>query len=628
MSNFGGVVQEYYVDRFHRNREERAGRLRGVTEPGQARAYIEDARARVRKSFGLPEHSGEPEAQITGRLRGKGFTVDKLLYESRPGYLVSANYYLPEKAAGKLPAVLFVCGHSGIGKAGDTYQMAAQALALCGFAVLVPDPVGQGERLQYRNVPGAEALCLNCTHEHNMYGKQLLLTGEFFGTWRVFDAVRGLDWLLARPEVDTTRVGVTGNSGGGTLTTYVNALDDRITMAAPCCYITRWWRHVENELPVDAEQTPPGLAAAGGEMADMLFAAAPRPLLICGQRNDFFDPRGTLECYDELRRVYRILGRENEVECFIGPVGHGLSPHLRERMIDFFCRHAGQEVKDISAVSPFPEKELWCTPTGNVCDLPENRRIQSFIRGRAAELIRARKSLPAPELASRLRSCLKIDEVAMPAYRVLRSRPAVEKMRFSRFLLETEPGMRVTLSYVDRAEWFHLPERETGVIPLYLPHQSSFDELASCDEPGFALDYRGVGESMPDGCDQGRHDFFGPYQFDYHFASLGLLLDEPYLGGRVRDIMAACLLLNPEGEGRIALTARGVGVVPGVIAALLSDRVAELRLLDPPESLAEVIEAESTLFPQSNMFPGMLAVTDLPDLFRALREKGVRLSGD
>ncbi|UKI29740.1 MAG: acetylxylan esterase [Lentisphaeria bacterium] len=310
MSKFGNVVQEFYVERFHANMAERAGRLRGVTEPGQARAYIDDARRRVRKSFQLPEHSGEPAARITGRLRGNGFTVEKLLYESRPGLLVSANYYLPEKISGRHPAVLFLCGHSGTGKAGDTYQMAAQALALCGFAVLIPDPVGQGERGQFHGIPGAEALSRNCTHEHNMYGKQLLLTGEFFGTWRVFDAVRALDWLLARPEVDATRVGVTGNSGGGTLTTYVNALDDRITMAAPCCYITRWWRHVENELPVDAEQTPPGLAAAGGEMADMLFAAAPRPLLICGQRDDFFDPRGTLECYDELRRVYRILGCE------------------------------------------------------------------------------------------------------------------------------------------------------------------------------------------------------------------------------------------------------------------------------------------------------------------------------
>ena len=269
MSKFGNVVQEFYVERFHANMAERAGRLRGVTEPGQARAYIDDARRRVRKSFQLPEHSGEPAARITGRLRGNGFTV-----ESRPGLLVSANYYLPEKISGRHPAVLFLCGHSGTGKAGDTYQMAAQALALCGFAVLIPDPVGQGERGQFHGIPGAEALSRNCTHEHNMYGKQLLLTGEFFGTWRVFDAVRALDWLLARPEVDATRVGVTGNSGGGTLTTYVNALDDRITMAAPCCYITRWWRHVENELPVDAEQTPPGLAAAGHALCRGAASAA------------------------------------------------------------------------------------------------------------------------------------------------------------------------------------------------------------------------------------------------------------------------------------------------------------------------------------------------------------------
>ena len=142
MSKFGNVVQEFYVERFHANMAERAGRLRGVTEPGQARVYIDDARRRGRKSFQLPEHSGEPAARITGRLQGNGFTVEKLLSESRPGLLVSANYYLPEKISGRHPAVLFLCGHSGTGKAGDTYQMAAQALALCGFAVLIPHPVG------------------------------------------------------------------------------------------------------------------------------------------------------------------------------------------------------------------------------------------------------------------------------------------------------------------------------------------------------------------------------------------------------------------------------------------------------------------------------------------------------
>lgn len=77
------------------------------------------------------------------------------------------------------------------------------------------------------------------------------------GAWRAWDAVRGLDYLLSRPEVDTTRVGLTGNSGGGTMTTFVNALEDRLTMAAPSCYITTWVHNVENELPADSEQMPP-----------------------------------------------------------------------------------------------------------------------------------------------------------------------------------------------------------------------------------------------------------------------------------------------------------------------------------------------------------------------------------
>lgn len=121
------------------------------------------------------------------------------------------------------------------------------------------------------------------------------LFGDNFAFWRVWDAMRGLDYLLSRPEADSSRVGVTGNSGGGTLSTYLWALDDRLTMAAPGCYITSFHRNFDNELPVDAEQAVPGIAAAGIEMADFLIARRRRPAWSSGRGNDFFDPRGTKE---------------------------------------------------------------------------------------------------------------------------------------------------------------------------------------------------------------------------------------------------------------------------------------------------------------------------------------------
>ena len=120
------------------------------------------------------------------------------------------------------------------------------------------------------------------------------------------------------------------------MTTFVNALEDRLTMAAPSCYITTWVHNVENELPADSEQMPPGTLAAGLEMGDFLIARAPRPLVVLGQSNDFFDPRGTRETYEEVRKVYRLLGAEDSIRLTIGHGDHGYSKENREAMYSLF----------------------------------------------------------------------------------------------------------------------------------------------------------------------------------------------------------------------------------------------------------------------------------------------------
>jgi cephalosporin-C deacetylase-like acetyl esterase len=106
-----------------------------------------------------------------------------------------------------------------------------------GYVVLIFDPIGQGERLQYAHLekpdrPGVEA------EEHLRAGNQQFLVGDFFGAWRAWDGIRALDYLLTRPEVDPRHVGITGNAGGGTMTTWLCGLDPRWTMAAPGCFVT------------------------------------------------------------------------------------------------------------------------------------------------------------------------------------------------------------------------------------------------------------------------------------------------------------------------------------------------------------------------------------------------------
>ena len=172
---------------------------------------------------------------------------------------------------------------------------------------LIYDPLNQGERDQY--APGSEReVVRGCTSAHNMMGKQLELLGENLATWRAWDGMRALDYLLSRPEVDPRRVGVTGNSGGGTMSTWLWAIEPRLTMAAPSCFVTTFLHNLENELPADAEQYPPGVLGAGLEMADFLIARAPQPALLLGQRYDFFDRRGFYEARGEIARFYGLLG--------------------------------------------------------------------------------------------------------------------------------------------------------------------------------------------------------------------------------------------------------------------------------------------------------------------------------
>ncbi len=620
---FGTAVQDYYLDLVRKNFTARKARLEALRTKEDAERYVAGVRAKIAKLFPFPAEKTPLDAQETGTLDFGSYVMHKIIYYSRPKYPVTGNLYLP-KTTEKVPAVLFLCGHSGNGKASDVYQTCQRALAMKGYAVLAIDPVSQGERLQFLDFPEFKG---SCCWEHNVMGKQLLLTGETMGAWRAWDAVRGLDYLLSRPEVDTTRVGLTGNSGGGTMTTFVNALEDRLTMAAPSCYITTWVHNVENELPADSEQMPPGTLAAGLEMGDFLIARAPRPLVVLGQSNDFFDPRGTRETYEEVRKVYRLLGAEDSIRLTIGHGDHGYSKENREAMYSLFNDTAkvAAPAAEPDDVKLSPEQEIYCAPEGQVRNLPVNKYIREFAAEKASGLAAARKPRTKQELCELMRNLLKLDEAFIPHYRVLRGR-YTDKGIYSRFGLETEPDGRLMSVLKLKAKntlYFHLPE--TKKIVLYIPHLDSQDELSEMSFPDdvtvYGLDIRGIGECTPSGCDQPEpRDFFNEYQFDYHYASLGLMFGKPYLSGKVKDILCAAELLARNGA-EIEVQANGQGTIPALIAALLSGKITSLKLMNAPDSWDSMVRTPVPGYALSVLIPGVLAQTDLPELRKAIAEK-------
>ncbi|MFO7918274.1 MAG: acetylxylan esterase [Anaerolineae bacterium] len=624
-NGYGHMVLDAYVHRLREMRGERAARLRALSTKREALDYQERVRAAINAAFS-PRPARTPlNARVTGTIDRSRYRIEKIAFESRPHFTVTANLYIPHELEAPAPAVLGTCGHSAQGKAYDLYQGFCQRLAHAGFVVLIYDPINQGERDQYALLEHREAV-ESCTKAHNMMGKQLELLGDWFGMWRAWDGIRALDYLLSRPEVDPQRVGITGNSGGGTMTTWLWAIEERFTMAAPSCFVTTFLNNLENELPADCEQYPPGVLGAGLEMADFMIARAPLPVLILGQHYDYFDRRGHQEAYEQVRDFYKLLGapREN-VACFRGDRPHGYWRENQKAMVDFFVHHAGLgDVEHLDETDPLEEAALYATPQGNVVQAGSTP-IYQLIAGRADTLTRQRPPLSSKALKSKLGELLHLPaERTLPHHRNLRSTERQDET-YARYAIETEGSIRAILrkKMGDPSHAHSLDVEET--IHLFLPHYASEEDLQNDplartlleDVPLYALDVRGLGESRPD--EEGS--FWQPYGMDYMFHGHSLLFGESYLGRRVLDVLQTMDLLIDEGAHEIRLYGRGQGALIALFASLLHERVTTVMLKNLPKSYHGWTQAPLVDWPAANCLCDVLRHLDLKDCIEALEER-------
>ncbi|MGI6571862.1 MAG: alpha/beta hydrolase family protein [Fermentimonas sp.] len=168
----------------------------------------------------FPQKKTPLNVQITGKVKKDGFTVENLIYESLPGFYVTASLFIPDKTIKPSPAILFCSGHSAEAYRKQSYQLPLLNLVKKGFIVLAIDPLGQGERLQYFNPESGKSDIGSSTKEHSYPSVQTALIGQSVARYFVWDGIRGIDYLVSRKEVDPKRIGVHGLSGGG----YANSL--------------------------------------------------------------------------------------------------------------------------------------------------------------------------------------------------------------------------------------------------------------------------------------------------------------------------------------------------------------------------------------------------------------------
>lgn len=652
LNRFPRMLHEFFVQQVRESEQRHLRNLSQLQSQADARRYVASAQARIRQCFGAEPPRTPLNPRVTGTLDRGAYRIENVIFESRPGFPVTANLYIPQDRPGPFPGVVGTCGHSANGKAAEAYQSFAQGLARLGFVCLIYDPIGQGERLQYVRDDFSPAIGTG-TAEHLHAGNQQFLVGEFFGMWRAWDGIRALDYLVTRPEVDPQHLGVTGNSGGGTMTTWLCGVEQRWTMGAPSCFVTTFRRNLENELPQDTEQCPPRALALDLDHTDFLAAMAPKPVIILAKERDYFDVRGAEETYERLRRLYGLLGAEDQIALFVGPTEHGYSQENREAMYAWFRRSAGQPggttegmfdgVLHATGAVEFtaepdltiePDEALWCTPRGQVAAMEGTRTVIDFTRDKSRQLAERRTGLRGTALRQAIRQVLKLPagEASAPDYRnwrYLTSRgfPAKAAMAWT---IDTEPGIQAIVYGLTDQRWHSRPAERGRRAILYVAELSSDAELreeplirqlvdAEPGTPVFTCDVRGIGESLPGTCSPGS--FHSPYGSDYFYAIHSIMLDRPLLGQTTFDVLRVLDWLAATGHVEIHLAGRGRGAIAAALAAVMSDQVVQVTLKWSLTSWTEVAESAHYDWPLACLPPGVLQSFDLPDCYAELEQK-------
>jgi len=325
------------------------------------------------------------------RIVDKGdYKVEHIVFESQPGFYVTSSLFIPKAIKGKTkaPAILYCSGHSNEGYRSNVYQHVILNLVKKGFVVFAFDPVGQGERLEYYDSLTKKSTVGGPTIEHSYPGAQAFVSGSSQSKYMVWDGIRALDYLVTRKEVDASRIGITGRSGGGTQTAYIGAMDDRIAASAPECYITNFTRLLQSIGPQDVEQNFFQGIARGLDQADFITVRAPMPTLMITTTRDIFNIQGARETAKEVSVVYSAYGMENNFGMVEDDAPHESTRKNREAMYGFFQKHLKNPGSPADEeITILTDDEIRVTKTGQVSTSLGGETVFTLNRKESEKLI-------------------------------------------------------------------------------------------------------------------------------------------------------------------------------------------------------------------------------------------------
>ncbi|MDO8682933.1 MAG: acetylxylan esterase, partial [Armatimonadota bacterium] len=554
-------------------------------------------------------------------------------FESRPNTFVTANLYLPDGITEPRGAVLFLCGHHQQAKHEPEYQIVCQYLVRAGLVVLAMDPVGQGERFSYYNKETGKSDVAWGVMEHGYAGAQCLPLGDALARYFVHDGMRGVDYLMSRSEVDPNKIGVTGNSGGGTQTSLMMICDPRIAAAAPGTFIMNRRSFMYLGGGQDAEQIWPGMTALGFDHEDILLMMPPKPVRVLAVTWDFFPIEGTRRTVNRCKRIWEICGKGGFVDLVEDESIHKFTRPLAKAAAEFFSLHLlGQKVSpDDDGVEEIEPSKLCCTTSGQVREeIAGARFIHDENADRLAKIEKQRDSMRKEEALEWLRK-------RVFAYR----KPCDLNPR--RYRVEEFDALEVEMYFwwaqegiINQAFVFKSKEMAGQDLPVTIaiwdggatclqPHIDWITKTCADGRAVMVLDVSGAGSLLPYPLN-GRHKPLDYYGAVFKLTDDLLWLNDSLCAMRVYDVLRALdvvKLLHDIKSDNIRFYAHGRQGVYAQFAAALDERVKGIEIVDSMGNYANwvgsrIYDSQDIV---SVILPGMLRYFDLPDLDRWFLER-------
>ncbi|MBX3238944.1 MAG: acetylxylan esterase [Chitinophagaceae bacterium] len=607
-------------------RKEKVARIQTAEEWKERQRWITQTLHKVTGPF--PEKTAL-NATITGTVLKKDFVVENIVYESMPGYFVTASLFIPAGLKGKkAPAIVYCSGHSAVGY--RSYQQVLLNLVKKGFIVFAFDPVGQGERMEYRK-PG-DSTFQPPTHQHSYVGAQYFINGQSVARNFIWDGIRAIDYLVTRKEVDSSRIGITGRSGGGTQSSYIAAFDDRIKAVAPEDYITSFSSLLRSIGLQDAEQNFVAGLKEGLDMADLLIAKAPRPTLMITTSRDMFAIEGSVETAAEAQRAYKALGAPGHFAMVTDNAGHASTKKNREAMYAFFQKVFSMpgttEDMEVELLSP---EELKVSITGQVLDSYKGQmafdinKKESLEKIRQLEAVRGTRGYTAGVLT---------EAKELSGYRALKAKEpifmgAFEKTGYTIEKFRLETGKGYVIPYL-----LYRPDRPNGKAVLYLdpagkPGDTEQDaELVWLAGNGclvLAPDMAGTGET-------GAGVFRGDSYVEgvaYNTWFTTVMTGTSITGIHASDIYLLTDILQKDAAVQKVYGLAKRELCPALLhAAALDNRLSAVALLQPYTSYQSIVQSRqyNPAYLYSTV-PGAIGKYDLPDLAASLAPRNLLITG-